>query len=62
MAGGIADWWHSGADGIAGRSIFNCNISDNVQAMAFKLLMMVDMHGVHTHARFDDLDLDFENV
>ena len=32
--------------------------------MAFKLRMTVDMHGIHSRARFDDidLDLDFENV
>ena len=30
--------------------------------MAFKLRMMVDMHGIHTHAHFDDLDFDFERV
>ena len=28
--------------------------------LAFKVHMTVDMHGIHTHARFDDLD--FENV
>ena len=38
------------------------NISDNMYAMAFKLHMTVDMHGINTHARFDDLDRDFENV
>ena len=27
--------------------------------MAFKLHMAVD---IHTHARFDDLNLDFENI
>ena len=32
--------------------------------MAFKLGMTVDMHGMHTRARFHDPDLilDFENV
>ena len=30
--------------------------------MTFKLRTAVDMHGMHTHARFDDLDLEFENV
>ena len=30
--------------------------------MAFKLRMTVNMLGIHTHARVDDLDLDFENV
>ena len=28
--------------------------------MPLKLGMLVDMHGIHTHARFHDLD--FENV
>ena len=27
--------------------------------MAFKLRMMVDVHGIHNHARLDDLDLGF---
>ena len=30
--------------------------------MAFKLRMTVDMYGIHNRARFDDLNLDFENV
>ena len=30
--------------------------------MAFKLRMTEDMHGIPTHAYFDDLDLGFENV
>ena len=30
--------------------------------MASKLRMTVNMHIIHTHARFDDLDLDFKNV
>ena len=29
--------------------------------MTFKLCMMVDMHGTHTHFDDLDLDLDFEN-
>ena len=29
---------------------------------AFKLRMKEDVHGIHTHARFGDLDLVFENV
>ena len=40
--------------------ILNSNVSDNIYAMAFKLRMTVDMHGTHTHARFDDLDHDIE--
>ena len=28
--------------------------------MAFKLRMTVDMHGMHTRAHFEDLDLDFD--
>ena len=30
--------------------------------MAFKLHMTVGMHGIHTCARFDDFDLDFEYI
>ena len=26
--------------------------------MAFKLRLMVDMHGIHTHGRFDDIGID----
>ena len=39
-----------------------CNIPDKISAMAFKLGMMVDMHGIHTQAYFHDLDLDFEKI
>ena len=30
--------------------------------MTFQLRMTVDMRGIHTHVRFDYLDLDFEHV
>ena len=41
---------------------FNSNISDNISAMALKLGMAVDMHGIHTHAHSHDPDLDFAHV
>ena len=35
-----------------------CNISDNIQAITFKLGMTVDLWMPYAHARFDDLGLD----
>ena len=42
--------------------VHNSNILDNAKAMAFKLRMMFEMHGIHSHAHFGDHDHDFENV
>ena len=36
----------------------NSNISDNIQATAFKLGMMLDFFMAYAHAYFDDLDFD----
>ena len=38
--------------------LLTCNISDNIQAITFKLGMTVDIDAIYAHARFDDLDLE----